>query len=101
MGIVILEMDQFAHGAYDAKCELARQLQIVYGYGGLPVHMIRYNPDQLPQSVKISIKDRDSLALERIQAALARASTTFHVKLKWRQAIAYFREKFRMYRHST
>jgi hypothetical protein len=78
MGIVILEMDQFAHGNYAASCELARQIQVTLGYGSLPVHMIRYNPDQLPKSIKISIKDRDTLALERIQAALARASTTFH-----------------------
>jgi hypothetical protein len=39
--------------------------------------MIRYNPDQIPNSPKILIKDRDTLVLERLQVALEHASRTF------------------------
>jgi hypothetical protein len=77
LGVVILELDEFAHGIYDGKCELFRQLQIAYGYGGLPVHIIRYNPDQLPYNSKIPAKDRDHLVLERLRVALDHASVTF------------------------
>jgi len=44
---VVLEIDehQHAYASYPLACELSRMGNIVQSYGGLPVHMIRYNPD--------------------------------------------------------
>jgi len=44
---VVLEVDerQHAYASYPLACELSRMGNIVQSYGGLPVHMIRYNPD--------------------------------------------------------
>ena len=44
---VILEVDEYQHNyvSYELGCELSRQWDLVQTYGGLPVHMIRYNPD--------------------------------------------------------
>ena len=45
--IIILEVDEFQHknDAYIPRCELVRVAKIVEGYGQIPVHIIRYNPD--------------------------------------------------------
>jgi hypothetical protein len=76
-GVVILELDEFAHCSYEVKCELSRQVQLAHGYGGLPVHIIRYNPDQLPNNPKFSKRERETLVLHCLRAALLRASSTF------------------------
>ena len=45
--VVILEVDEFQHkhSNYVKLCELIRVARIVEGFGGVPVHLLRYNPD--------------------------------------------------------
>jgi hypothetical protein len=43
--VVIMEFDEREHKDRVLKCELARMAEISLGYGGMPVHWIRYNPD--------------------------------------------------------
>ena len=43
--VVILEVDENQHSHYPKGCEFSRMANIVQSYGGLPVSMIRYNPD--------------------------------------------------------
>lgn len=44
---VILEVDEHQHkiASYSTGCELSRVADIVQSYGGIPIHMIRFNPD--------------------------------------------------------
>ena len=44
-GVVIVEVDEEQHTHYDRRCELLRMMEVSLGYGGAPVHWIRYNPD--------------------------------------------------------
>ena len=43
--VVALEVDEFGHKDYDLRCELLRMAEAFHGFGGRPVHWIRYNPD--------------------------------------------------------
>ena len=45
--IVILERDEHAHRSETVRCEFIRPMRLALGFGGSPVHMIRYNPDLL------------------------------------------------------
>ena len=44
-GVVILEVDEDQHARNELRCELLRMAEVSMGYGGMPVHWIRYNPD--------------------------------------------------------
>lgn len=44
-GVVLLEYDEQMHADRVLRCELVRQAEAALGYGGLPVHWIRFNPD--------------------------------------------------------
>jgi hypothetical protein len=72
--VVILEVDEDAHRREAARCEFVRPLKLALGFGGAPVHMVRYNPDMLRDaSVKTmpERREREALLLQRMQAALA------------------------------
>ncbi len=43
--VVLCEFDEEQHSSYPLRCELARMAEVMLGYGGCPVHWIRYNPD--------------------------------------------------------
>ena len=43
--VVLLEVDEHAHASYPKACELGRIGNIVQGFGGIPVHLVRFNPD--------------------------------------------------------
>ena len=62
--VVILEVDEFQHKHYnyELRCELIRVSRIVEGFGGIPVHIIRYNPD----AFKINGITRKTMYQERI-----------------------------------
>ncbi len=72
--VVILECDENAHRPYPVRCEFARPINIAIGYGGRPVHLVRFNPDSLARVKKMpEKKERESVLLSRMQAALALA----------------------------
>ena len=72
--VVILECDENAHRPYPVRCEFARPINIAVGYGGRPVHLVRFNPDSLARVKKMpEKKERESVLLSRMQAALALA----------------------------
>jgi hypothetical protein len=71
---VILEVDehQHKHENYIQRCELVRVSRIVEGYGGIPVHIIRYNPDAFKiNGVTRVTKREERLALLRLKLAEA------------------------------
>ena len=43
--VVVVEFDENQHKTYALRCELARMAEVSLGYGGCPVHWVRYNPD--------------------------------------------------------
>jgi hypothetical protein len=76
--VVILECDEYAHRRESIRCELSRMLQLAIGFGGRPVHIVRYNPDPLPLVKTLPQKEereaqkfRKTLLLERMSTALA------------------------------
>ncbi len=70
--VVILECDEHAHRRDPIRCELTRMLHLAIGFGGRPVHIVRYNPDLLPfVKTMPERKEREALLLERMMAALA------------------------------
>lgn len=71
--VVLLECDENQHGIYDQRCELIRQAHVSLGFGGLPVHWIRYNPDMFKLNGIVSstnTKDRESVLLKQLQLAV-------------------------------
>ena len=76
--VVILEYDEHAHSDYPISCELKRQGELALGYGGRPVHIIRYNPDAVPRHrMRRSRAQREDLLLSTLQAALAPTTTLY------------------------
>jgi hypothetical protein len=70
--VVILEVDENAHRYEPIRCELTRMLHIATGFGGRPVHIVRYNPDLLPfVKTMPERQEREALLLEKMTAALA------------------------------
>jgi hypothetical protein len=70
--VVILEVDEHAHRHDPIRCELTRMIHLAIGFGGRPVHIVRYNPDLLPfVKTMPERKEREALLLERMTAALA------------------------------
>ena len=71
--VVIVEFDERQHADRALKCELTRMAEISLGYGGMPVHWIRYNPDPFghdgirynPDKAK-----REALLLSQLRQAL-------------------------------
>lgn len=79
---VILEVDEKQHSIYDRRCELVRVSIITESYGGIPVHLIRYNPD----AFKIHGKNRrigyvERIALLKTELAKALATPDFNHRL--------------------
>ena len=62
---VVLEIDEYQHKHenYILRCELIRVSRIVEAFGGVPVHIIRYNPD----AFKINGKTRRTMLKERLE----------------------------------
>ena len=72
--VVILEVDEHAHEAYDRRCELARQGELATSYGGRPLILIRFNPDALTSEPWIKLtpaRERRLLLLACLKQALA------------------------------
>ena len=62
---VVLEIDEYQHKHenYILRCELIRVSRIVEAFGGVPVHIIRYNPD----AFKINGVTRRTMLKERLE----------------------------------
>ena len=68
--VIILEVDEHQHkyGNYELRCELVRVSRIVEGFGGIPVHILRYNPD----AFKINGVNRRTKLDERLSLLLVK-----------------------------
>lgn len=72
--VVLLECDENQHSAYNRRCELVRQAEVTVGFGGLPVHWIRYNPDSFKLNGVLrtaSTEDRETVLLRQLQHAFS------------------------------
>lgn len=71
----MLECDENQHSGYARRCELVRQAEVALGYGGLPVHWIRYNPDAFKINGTTHVTkqgERNLNLLRHVQLALTR-----------------------------
>ena len=72
--VLLMEYDEEMHSRYTKRCELARQAEASLGYGDLPVHWIRFNPDAFKvngQTCRTGKKEREDMLLNMIQKAVA------------------------------
>ena len=79
---VILEVDENQHKymSYSLGCELARVADIVQGYGGVPVHLIRFNPDSftLGSKNKTRTNCREAYRFALLKSSLESALESAH-----------------------
>jgi hypothetical protein len=71
--VVLLECDEKQHSGYIKRCELVRQAEVGLGFGGLPVHWIRYNPHafKINGTTRITKRgERESTLLSHLQLVL-------------------------------
>ena len=72
--VLLLEYDEQMHADREKRCELVRQAEVSMGYGGMPVHWIRYNPDKFKNGgvlQAVASKERESVLLKLIQNAVS------------------------------
>lgn len=72
--VVMCEFDENQHCAYTLRCELLRMAEVSLGYGGCPVHWVRYNPDVFRvygKKVEVSDATRHGVVLEQLQRVVA------------------------------
>ena len=77
---VIVEIDENQHRSYEDTCECARVNQIVNDLGGLPLTIIRYNPDNFKiDGKKKIVNDSDRLyqLVENIKKYIEVEPTSF------------------------
>lgn len=76
LGVVLLEYDEQMHADRVFRCELVRQAEVSLGYGGLPVHWIRFNPDAFKVDGVTRVtkrEEREKELLKQLQQALSHA----------------------------
>lgn len=76
LGVVLLEYDEQMHADRVLRCELVRQAEVALGYGGLPVHWIRFNPDAFKVDGVTRVtkrEEREKELLKQLQQALGHA----------------------------
>ena len=76
IGVVLLEYDEQMHADRVLRCELVRQAEVALGYGGLPVHWIRFNPDAFKVDGVTRVtkrSEREKELLNQLQQALSHA----------------------------
>lgn len=64
---IIIEIDEFQHSPKGYECDNRRMLDIFNAYGGLPVHFIRFNPDEFRIGQKKCTQDGMSRLLMLIR----------------------------------
>ena len=84
-GVVIDEYDEHCHQQYKLRCELIRQGQVSLGYGGRPVHWIRYNPDHfsIDNQTNLGIQTRDDVHLKQLQLAILNPDYDYFIKIDY------------------
>lgn len=68
--IVMLECDEYFHKDYEVECELARLVALAMSGGGLPIIIIRHNPDGFKIAGKrqlVSQETRNKKLIERVR----------------------------------
>ena len=87
-------MDEFQHKYenYIQRCELIRVSRIVEGFGGIPVHIIHYNPD----AFKINgVTRRTTLLRTQLWQALAQPDFEHRIVVQYlwliRRGLSLFR----------
>lgn len=73
--VVALEYDERMHADRDRRCELVRMGKASVGYGGRPVHWVRFNPDafKVGDATRRTVaKERDAVLLRVLQEAVGR-----------------------------
>jgi len=81
---VIVEIDENQHKNYESSCECARISEIVSSLGGLPLTIIRYNPDKIThngKTIKYSKEKRLELLVKTVKEELNSDPTKFEVQL--------------------
>lgn len=81
---VIVEIDEHQHRDYQEQCECARISEIVGSLGGLPLTIIRYNPDSIKnkgKTINISKENRFEKLVETTKKELSRIPSKFEVNL--------------------
>jgi len=84
-GVVIDEYDENGHQKYNLRCELVRQAEVSLGYGGRPVHWIRYNPDyfSMGNQTNFDILTRDDMHLKQLQFAIQNPDYDHFIKVDY------------------
>jgi hypothetical protein len=84
--VLLMEYDEEMHSNYREKFELAVQAEASLGYGGLPVHWIRFNPDAFKVNGKTrqtGKKEREDMLLNMIQKAVAAPDFDHLIKIDY------------------
>lgn len=63
--VIVIEIDENQHSAYDCSCENKRLMQLFLDAGSRPLHMIRFNPDQYYDDRQKSIPSCWGMTKER------------------------------------
>jgi hypothetical protein len=71
---VVLEVDEDQHRGYDASCERRRELDILNSARGLPVRVLRYNPDGFATGTR---SVRRAVAVDRLRVLRAALLAAF------------------------
>ncbi len=80
--VVALEYDERMHADRDRRCELVRMGKASVGYGGRPVHWVRFNPDafKVGDATRRTVaKERDAVLLRVLQEAVCGGDDGFAI----------------------
>ena len=86
IGVVLLEYDEQMHADRVLRCELVRQAEVALGYGGLPVHWIRFNPDafKVGGATRVTKRaERETELLKQLERALSHADYEHPIKVMY------------------
>jgi hypothetical protein len=84
--MLLLEFDEDMHSTYAKKCELVRQAEASLGYGGMPVHWIRYNPDTFKVdglASRAGENERIDMLITAVQHAVASPDFDYLIKIDY------------------
>ena len=84
--MLLLEYDEGMHADREKRCELVRQAHCSLGYGGRPVHWIRFNPDAFKVDGVTRVttrKEREAVLLKLIQAGQVSADYEHFITLDY------------------
>ena len=84
--VVAVEFDERMHSDRDRRCELVRMGRVTLGYGGRPVHWVRFNPDAFSVggvNRRTGAKEREAVLLRVLQEALGGADEGFAISIHY------------------